>query len=388
MSNSLRTVRLLQWFSFCLDFRFYGAVTAIYFAQVTGSYTLGLSIFSIGTLATALFEIPTGVLSDFWGRKATLVAGQIAGVSSVIAYAIGGDYWVLAVGAVLGGLASALFSGNNSALLYETLKDESKEGDFAHHDGRISAMFQIALALSALIGAVVLTYWPLSALFWLSVIPQVFGLVFALLIKAPVRREHGHRGNVFAHMGKAVQNFWYNARLRAISVAKIIDSGVGESSHQLFPILSAMLWPLWAVSAATFVASACAAAGFWVAGTLMKRYGERTMLVWSGAANLIVKSSVIAVPTIVTPLVNALTSFTFATGIVGQNAVIQRELSDSERATMGSLTSFAGSAVFAVSALVLGYIADVFGVVPALLLAQLCMVIVLVTYMRLPARTT
>src|SRR5436190_8629871 len=116
-----RNLRLLGWFNFWADFRPYGLIAILYYSQVSWSYALGMSIFSAAMLAQAVFEIPTGVLSDMVGRKKTVVYGAVAGVFALIFYAIGGTYWALLTGAIFEGLGRAFYSGNNEALLYDTL---------------------------------------------------------------------------------------------------------------------------------------------------------------------------------------------------------------------------------------------------------------------------
>ena len=105
-------IKLLTWFNFCLDFRLYDAVAIIYFAHVTGSYALGLTVFSIASVSSALFEVPTGVFSDLIGRKMTLLLGAIFSTLAVVFYAVGGSFWVLALGSLFNGLSFALFSGS------------------------------------------------------------------------------------------------------------------------------------------------------------------------------------------------------------------------------------------------------------------------------------
>jgi hypothetical protein len=56
-------IRLLAWFNFCLDFRLYAPVAILYFSDVAGSFTLGMSVFSAIMLSGALLEVPTGVFS-------------------------------------------------------------------------------------------------------------------------------------------------------------------------------------------------------------------------------------------------------------------------------------------------------------------------------------
>jgi len=170
-----KNIKLLSWLNFCCDFRIYSAIAVLYFAQVTGSFTLALGVFSVGKIASSVFELPTGVLSDFVGRKMTVVFGQASSILAITCYAIGGSFTVLAIGAILEGLAFAFFSGNNSALLYDSLKEGGKEDRYSEYEGKTSSMFQIALGISALIGSITLGFESFRFLFWLSVIPQ-FGI--------------------------------------------------------------------------------------------------------------------------------------------------------------------------------------------------------------------
>src|SRR5258706_13308751 len=106
-----RNLRLLGWFNFWADFRPYAPIAILYYAQVSGSYALAMSIYSVVMLSQSLFEMPTGVLSDMVGRKKTVVYGAVAGVFALTFYAIGGTYWALLVGAIFEGLGRAFYSG-------------------------------------------------------------------------------------------------------------------------------------------------------------------------------------------------------------------------------------------------------------------------------------
>jgi len=175
-ARSRRNIRLLTWFNFCDDFRVYNAVAVIYFAHVTHSYALAGLVFSLAKISSAVFEIPTGILSDLVQRKLTLLAGAVASALSVLCYALGGSFLMLGAGAVLEGLAFSFFSGNNDALLYDTLKQEGLELQFPLFQGRLSSMFQFSLAASALLAAVVLLVFkwlPFVWLFWISLVPKV-----------------------------------------------------------------------------------------------------------------------------------------------------------------------------------------------------------------------
>src|SRR5436190_24177374 len=98
-SSAQRNIRLLTWFNFSNDFRIYGPVMVVYFAHVTGSYADGVIILAIAKISSSLFEVPTGVFSDYVGRQVTMLTGQAANIACIAAYAAAPSFTLLAVGA-------------------------------------------------------------------------------------------------------------------------------------------------------------------------------------------------------------------------------------------------------------------------------------------------
>jgi MFS family permease len=128
-----KNVRILSWFNFFIDFVFYTPVAVLYFSHVSGSFALGMSIFSVIQVSSAILELPTGIFSDMIGRKNTVVAGAVFSFFSVLCYAFGGSYWMLFMGALLEGTGRAFYSGNNEALLHDSLSESHSESDYDKH---------------------------------------------------------------------------------------------------------------------------------------------------------------------------------------------------------------------------------------------------------------
>lgn len=378
-----KNIKLITWLNFCLDFRIYSAIAIIYFTQITNSFALALGVFSISTISSSIFELPTGVFSDFLGRKITVIFGQLSSLFAIIFYAIAGSFVFLAIGAILEGLAYAFFSGNNSALLYDSLKEEGKEEHYGEYEGKTSSMFQIALGISALIGSIALGFKSFQFLFWLSVIPQTIGLFLSFYLIEPKRHYKNINTNIFFHLRDSLNRFKENYKLRTLSLARILDYGIGESIHQFYPAFIAMLWPAWAISFARFLNHIFAATGFRMAGKIIKKIGEFNTLIWGSATNFFISTIIIAIPTIFTPLINSFTSFIFGVSSVAKSSLLQKEFSNQQRATMGSLNSLAGSLFFGIVAFLLGLWADKVGVIYALLTAQLLLVFSLLIYWNL-----
>jgi len=379
----VRNVRLLGIFNFCLDFRIYAPIAVVYFAHITGSYALAVLIFSLAKIASTMFEVPTGVFSDFAGRKITIMVGQFASLASIASYAVAGDFSILAVGAVFEGLAFSCFSGNNEALLYDTLKEENEEAHYAEYQGRASSMFQIALAASALLAAIILGWSGMRMLFALSLVPQLAALIVALFFHEPAQHDRRFQANVFAHVSEAFAGFVRDVRLRDLSIASILGFALGEAKHMFYPAFFALLWPAWGLGVAGMLVHGFAALGFRASGTLIRRYREFPVLLWSNVTSITLGVGAVAVPTIASPVISSMNSFPFGPSVVAQGSLMQKAFSDAQRATMGSLIALGGNLLFAVAVFGIGALADRVGPRYALLSAEILSISVTLLYWRL-----
>src|SRR3990167_8375458 len=149
-----RNIKLLTFFNFFTDFKFHSAILILYFVKISGSFTLGMSLFSLIYISSALFELPTGIYSDLIGRKKTIVFGAFCAVISAVFYALGFNYFWLFIGAVFEGLSRSWYSGNNAAFLHNTLTQLGKRDFYDHYLGKTSSMFQFALMIGAVTGGI------------------------------------------------------------------------------------------------------------------------------------------------------------------------------------------------------------------------------------------
>ena len=364
-----RNLARLSAFNFLLDFRPYSPIAILYFSQVSGSFALGMSIFSVAMLSSALLEVPTGVFSDRIGRKRTVICGALAGTAAVTFYAIGGTYAMLVIGAMFEGLARSFFSGNNDALLYDSLTEVDAVDRFQEFLGKTTSMLQFASAISAILGSVIAAS-SFSTVMWLSVIPQALAVVVSLTFSDPKVHSHAET-NIYAHLREAYQSIVQNPRLRALSAASIISFAFGEAAFTFRAAFIQTLWPVWAIGIARTLSNIAAAFSFYLSGRLIKRFGEFPLL----AGSVIYSETLVLLsmlfPGVLSPVAMGTTSIFFGVKTVSLGGLMQREFTPHQRATMGSLTSFAGSLVFAPASLLLGWLADTIGVTPALIIATL-----------------
>jgi len=363
-----KNIKILTWFNFFTDFKLYAPIAIIYFSKVTHSYALGMSIFSIVMISSAIFEIPTGIYSDKIGRRKTVILGALSAVFYSIFYAIGQNFWILIVGALFEGLSRSFYSGNNDALLHDTLAETKDEHQYDKFLGKVSKMFQIALAISAIFGSI-LANWSFSFIMWLSVIPQIVCLYLSFKLKEP-KVHVKESGNIFIHLKNAYFSFIKNKKLRLLSITSILGYGLGEASYQFQSAFYVTVWPLWAIGIAKTLSNLGAAASFHFSDKFIKKFGGVKILIVENIYNRIVNIFSTAFPTVLSPLLMSSTSLFYGVTSVAENSLMQKEFRNEQRATMGSLNSFAGSIFFGIVAFLLGLTADKITPAKAYLLMQ------------------
>lgn len=377
-----RNIKLLAWFNFFTDFKLYGPLAIIYFSQVTGSYALGTSIFSAVMISSAIFEVPTGILSDFLGRKKTLALGALSSAVSIIFYASALSYVVLLAGAVMEGLSRSLYSGNNEALLHDTLKQEGSKKNYHHFLGKLSSMFQVALAISALMGGIVAQF-NFALVFWISVIPQIICLLLSLQIIEPKIHTRDQSGNIYKHLKESIILFFKNPKLRLISLSSILSYGFGEASYQFRGAFFVSIWPIWAIGIAGMLSNLGATLGYYFSGKVIDKFGAFKSLLWGSIYNRFTDFVSLIFVSPVSPILMSTTSLHHGISNVAKSSLMQKEFSDHQRATMGSLNAFGGSVFFAITAFGLGLVADQLSPVQALILLEILMLINVYVYWKL-----
>ena len=151
MSDAARNVALYPWFKFFQNLLFWQATWFLFF-QSELSAAEAIMIYVFYDLATTLFEVPSGYMSDRIGRRITLILSAFAGLISAAMQAMGSEFWVFALAQAALGIHIAFASGTDSSLLYESLAKEGREHEIEKHEVRAWRFTFVALAISAVAG--------------------------------------------------------------------------------------------------------------------------------------------------------------------------------------------------------------------------------------------
>ena len=327
-----------------------------------------MSIISVVFVSIALLEIPTGIFSDKIGRKNTVMLGSLSNIVAVVFYAIGMSYWILVVGAIFEGLGRSLYSGNNNALLHDTLHEKNRVDDYPAVLGKTSSMFQVASALSAVLGGLI-AYFSFSLVLWISVIPQIVSLVLGMqLIEPKVLSKKS--GNVFEHLHTAILKTLENRKLRLLTVAGTMNYGVGEAGYEFKAAFYNLVWPTWALGIPRTISGIAAAVSYYLGGKIIHKFTPVKVILANVISTPLITTFSALIITPLSPVFMALTSLTYGAASVAENTLMNKEFTNEQRATMASLQSFTTCLCIALSSFLLGVLADIWGVIPALICVQ------------------
>jgi len=380
-----RNVWLLSFYSVFYNFRLHTVLAVIFYAQVTHSYALALSIFSVAQIAQGIFELPSGIYSDRYGRSNCLRIGAVASLLSIVFYATGFSYWFLVLGAIFDGMNRAFFSGNNDAFLYETLDSIGKKNTYSSELGKCNSNLEFAGFISAIIGSAIAMY-SVQLLFVLSIIPQIIGVGLSFLFVEPlVIRQH--TDSIFNHLKGSLSLYLTNVKVRAISFASIIGFGLGESSWAFQAVFYNSLLPVWAVSIMMSLNFLASTISFRVSGRLIERFKAINVLIAQEIYGRVLFFIALIYPTVISPLLMGIASLSYGPSMIAKSSILQDEFTDQQRATMSSLNSLIGNAFFAVCAVLIGVVADISGPAKTLLIAQICSLPVLLCYILVKRAT-
>ena len=164
--------------------------------------------------------------------------------------------------------------------------------------------------------------------------------------------------NLFAHLKDAVKLFVQNRKLRLLAISDAISFSTSEVSFQFRSAFLQTVWPLWAIGLVSTFVSIGASLSFYFSGKILRAIGLEKMLLIRSVYGKISSLIAYGIPSIYSPLIVITPSIIYGAGQVAKNELMQREFSESSRATMSSLNSFISSIGFAIMSVAIGMFAD------------------------------
>lgn len=327
------------------------------------------------TAGMVLFEVPTGVVADGWGRRVSFLLGTVTLAGSTYLYYLlwefSGPFWGWAVVSILLGLGFTFFSGAVEAWLVDALRFSGFEGGLETVLGRGQMVSGGAMLAGSVAGGVIAQATNLGVPFLLrvGVLLAMFVVAFFLMHDVgftPERSAHPLQATR-AVLAASIENGLKNPPVRYVMLEAPFSAGVGiYVFYALQPFLLQLFGDPRAYSVAGLAAAIVAGAqvlGGWMAPRIRRLVRKRTtVLILSGVASALILVVLGFTQVFWVALVLlTLWAMVASAGTPVRQAYVNDMIPSKQRATVLSFDSLMGSSGGVVVQPLLGRAADVYG---------------------------
>lgn len=161
-----------------------------FFIQHGLSLSQILLLQSIFSIAVLLWEVPSGYLADKLGRALCIKISSPIAAISMVTYSISSHFWQFAVCEITLAIASGLISGISEALLFDSLKADSKEHKFTIMSQQVRSASFISYVIGAPVSAAIVYLAGINATLMTDGLLIFASMAFAFrLVEAPMTKE-------------------------------------------------------------------------------------------------------------------------------------------------------------------------------------------------------
>ena len=177
-------------FRFFVDFQLWLPIWVIYLNETRGLSLTEITLLDVPFwLLLIILEIPTGIVADRWGRKISLCYGAFINAVAVLVFGLAGNIAILFVSYSVWAVAWTLFSGADSAFVYDSLKAAGRREEYQKIWGRIHSISLIAHVLGLVLGSFVAAATNLWFPIVISAGLMLIAWMVSLTFKEPPREE-------------------------------------------------------------------------------------------------------------------------------------------------------------------------------------------------------
>jgi MFS family permease len=327
------------------------------------------------TAGMVLFEVPTGVVADVWGRRMSFLLGTVTLAASTALYValwyMDAPFWQWAIVSILLGLGFTFFSGATEAWLVDALRAAGYEGSLEPVFGRAQVITAIATLGGSTGGGFLAQATNLGVPFVVRAVVLLVMFVVAFVLMRDIGFTPNRQGRPVAEMKRIASNsLEYGWRVPAVRNIMIAGAFTGGVSIYAFYALQPYLLDLWGDDKAYGITGLAAAilAGSQIAGGLL---APRLRRLFTHRTSALLLVTAVAVGSVL--LVGVANDFyavlglivvwgmTFAAAMPVRQAYLNGLIPSQQRATILSFDSLVASSGGVVAQPTLGRAADVWG---------------------------
>ena len=229
MENALNKRQIFKFglYGFLKNLRFFEPFFIVFLRQSGLEYLqIGL-LYSIREIIIYIFEVPSGVIADRYGKKTELIICFMFYIVSFIIFFLGRDFYMYIIAMVFYGLGEAFRSGTHKAMIMTYLdRNEIKESKSQVY-GKTRSYSLIGSTVSSL--AAIGLYFYFSSIAWLFIIAIVPYVLDMMLIMSYPKYLNEKQDSSFSFKGFIQENI--NSVKYDFKDRKILKLLIGSSSY-------------------------------------------------------------------------------------------------------------------------------------------------------------
>lgn len=189
--------------------------------------TLGLA-FSVNSLAVIVFELPSGIFADLYGRKRSFLMSRAMGAASAAVLLLARVPAAVFAGAALMGLSSAFASGSLDAAVIE-----NSSAPLSKTLSAFSAYQCAGIACGALLGGLLPSAGGYAAALAAKFVLCLAAALGSLALPKEPRRPPGERPDLRTHLGRMVSLLGSSSALRCAALC-IVAVAVSQTALETY----------------------------------------------------------------------------------------------------------------------------------------------------------
>ena len=173
----------IQYYKFCLygflkNLRFFEPFLIVFLLDEGLSFLEIGALYSVREILINIFEIPSGIIADSFGRKRSLIFSFIFYIISFLIFFFSDQYVLFMVAIIFYAFGDAFRTGTHKAMIFDYLRLNNWVDQRANYYGHTRSWSQMGSAISALIAAfIIFVSGNYKIIFIFSTVPYVLDLI-------------------------------------------------------------------------------------------------------------------------------------------------------------------------------------------------------------------
>lgn len=143
---------------------------------------------AVYALTVFVMEVPSGYLADVIGRRKTLIIGALLFPLGLTVYALGSSLPVFLAAEFVLAVGHSMRSGSDSAMLYDSLKELTRETEYASIEGRGNQFARIGTGIASISGGL-LAAVSMRLPFWFNILTGLALIPLVVAMTEPERKK-------------------------------------------------------------------------------------------------------------------------------------------------------------------------------------------------------